>query len=223
MSKLTITSAATYRNIITPAEARTQLGTLLVDVSDDLLTAWVGQITALVENALRRVLPQERVVETFQVPNWREFALSRYPVATLHDVTVNDIELAATDYTLVSPDAGIVRLLTAMPLAGMTYEGIGLYTAGQRQTVVIDYTAGYGMAGSTGVEPAVPTALKLVCFNAIQAQVFAAGRDPTVVSERLGDASRTYAASGGVTRTPAAAVITAALGDVLAPYARHAL
>ena len=237
MSRITVVTAASERYLLTLAEARAQLGGIATSLTDPVLTTHIAQVTALVELALNRVLPQDRVIETFHVGGWREFCLSRYPIKTLHSVTVDGVELTVdTDYDLTEPEAGIVRISAGLSgwdggyLGGYALQGaighsIGLYTGaqvGRRQDWAFNYTAGYGMADSSGVTPTVPEPLKIAAVDAIRAQLLSADRDASVTAMSLGDASWSFAkpeGGGGA----ASMSIKASLTGLLSSYVRPIL
>lgn len=178
-------------------------------VSSALLQRWIDQATSLVLQALNRDLAQERVRETFTESGWREFQLSRYPVKTVHSVTVNGQEVAEADYSLIHPGAGLIRIEGgAFAIGGQAYlqafgagdwQGIGDWPGdvrGVRQQTVIEYTGGYGLAGSVDT-PVLPAAIEFATVDAIRAMVSFVQRDPTVQSMSLGDASWTFKVGSG--------------------------
>lgn len=226
MSITTVTTAASRRALTTVERYRETMPET-AELNARLETL-IGQASAAIETYLNRKLARERVTEAvYEEAGVKVLLLERRPVVAVHGVKVDGEDLESTAWSLESTGGGMLRLDGAGPNA-LWDEIVGQYGGGSnygyqggapaRLKIEVDYTAGYivpGQVFGAESEPDLPLELELACQIAVQGWLEAMDRPAGVTSEKLGDASWSYAA-GAATRS----FIN---GDVMALLAPHRL
>jgi hypothetical protein len=200
MAIISTTTAATRRSLTTAERYRELMPA--TDALEAKLESLIGQATAAIERYLGRIVARERVTERLRLDASTVCCvLERRPVVTIHAVTVVGQALDATRYRVENPSAGLLRLEGSGPnalwdeLVGQYGQGDYGYRSGPPRTLVyeIDYTAGFAVPGQ-GIDPVtLPDDLEAACQLAVRGVLERQERSAGVVSEKLGDASWTYA------------------------------
>lgn len=167
-SILSVTTAATVRNLTTLDRVKSELG-ITDNASDILLTAKIKEASSDI-NARAWADPYEVVTQTFWNVACEEYLiLRRRPNVSVTTVTVDDV--ATTDYR-IDAETGLLYCLDASgyPIS---------WTA--CKSIVLVYSAGYTMPGQTGAN--LEPALEAACIELMQSYWASRGRDPLIRSE----------------------------------------
>lgn len=209
---------ADSRALTTVERLKAEVGDL--GVTDARLEVAIGRATAQLERWCGRVFARETVREVQHLSVGCSLWLQRAPVLEIESITINDVELEANDYELVDPEHGQVAMqLTVASDLGMSlgYElGGGMPYGYRRETthrVEIEYTAGWVLPPDD--EADLPADLEGACVELVRQSIDQQSKPAGLQSERLGDASWTYAKSAGGMSEEALALA--------APYRRVAI
>ncbi len=211
-SIVTVTTAATVRNLATLANARMAIGLVASDNSDDArLNALLPLASAACENYCQRIFAQETVSELFrdstptrlaEPPIYAtHVALARWPVTQIVSVTLDGTALAASDYELDGMGGFLYRLSS----------DARTYWRGRK--LVVNYVAGYRLPDQS--TRTLPQEIESACLEVLKALHGGLGRDPALRSESVeGVGSASYA--DAVTQ----AALPPMAAQLLQPYRR---
>lgn len=208
MSIIATTTPAS-RRALTTVERYREIMPAVEGVLDAKLEALIAAASAAIETHLGRKLARERVTERLvEEAGTRILLLERRPVVTVHSVKIDDQVLATDLWRLDSPAAGQITLIGYGSndlwdeLVGDYGGGAYGYRGGRPAdlSIEVDYTAGHVVPGQTFgdvSDPDLPIEIETACQIAVQAYLEASDRPAGLTSEKLGDASWTYAQGGG--------------------------
>lgn len=168
-SIVTVTTAATNRQLTTLDRVKTELG-ITGSANDDALETKIDEASAAIESYLARPLAREPVSEVFRLPCavlW--LMLDRWPVTTLTSVTEDTTALTVSTEYEADLGAGRVRRLCS---------GYSTWWAPQPSTTVV-YTAGYVLPGDTGTRT-LPYDIEAAAVKLVVGSWRAKDRDPLV-------------------------------------------
>lgn len=157
---LTVVTPASSVDLVTDAELEDLLGTV-----PDNAGALIPVASVLAHTIAGRTLVEQEYRETLEPPTRWVLYLAGAPVTAVASVEVGGVALAATDYEVWTEQGALVReegwgggrraggLLTAEPAAAF-----------QRQTVDVQYTAGY----TTGPSGTLPSDIRWAVGQLVQ-------------------------------------------------------
>lgn len=167
-SILSITTAATVRNLTTRDRVKLELG-ITDSASDVLLDAKIKEASSDI-NARAWADPLETLTQTFWNISCEEYLiLQRRPNVSISTVTVDDV---ASTYFRIDAETGL--------LYGLDANGYPMPWVSCKSTVVV-YDAGYIMPGQSGAN--LEAALEAAAIELVQSYWMSRGRDATIKSE----------------------------------------
>lgn len=206
---VTTTTTPASRRALTTVERYRAIMPAPEGVNDAKLETLIAQASAAIETYLGRRLARERITERLvEEPGTKIVLLERRPVVTIHTVKIAGETLDTALWSLDGPEAGLLRL-TGYGSNDLWDELVGDYGGGsygyrggtpQPLVIEVDHTAGYIVPEQTFGEdstPDLPLEIEAACQTAVQAYLEASDRPAGLTSEKLGDASWTYAQGGG--------------------------
>jgi hypothetical protein len=217
--------ALTANALTTIASAKTELGIADNDASKDtLLERWISEASGAIERRLGRKLRRVELTEKLAGSGGPELLLSRTPVVAVTKVVLDGAELAAGDYELEDPEAGILSREAGWPASGDACIGIArtpIPGTGARN-VAVTYEGGYVLPNDAG-ERTLPPDLERGCLETVKALFHALGRDPNVTSEQLGDYSVGFAGTNAAIGRGAGGIIPDNVLPLIDAYQRLVL
>jgi hypothetical protein len=204
---LTVVTPPTATDLTTLANAKEELGIASADTSQD---ARIGRLITRASSAIEAYCSRRFGLQTVdEAMEWNErarLALSVVPLASITSVKFDGAALAAEDYELEDRDSGMIFLRSSAAAGSLASSevyvpGITRDARGEegRHLWVVRYVGGWwlpSMSGSPGTNPLMPADLEAIALDAVRAMHPAAGRDPGIQSERLGDWNATYGPIG---------------------------
>jgi uncharacterized phiE125 gp8 family phage protein len=134
---IVVTTPAASRRLTTVARVKAELR-ITDSLSDDAIGLAIDEASAAITSAVGRVLVRETVTETIETTG--DVRLSRFPVVSIENVTLNGAEVPADGYEL--------------DRVGILYRfnfGRRIFWASGR--MVVRYVAGYAAADATDPHP----------------------------------------------------------------------
>lgn len=172
-SILTITTAPSVTKLVTLDRVKAEFS-ITTSANDAILNSKIDEATSDIEMHLRRDLSRATVSQTF----WSDgdhcancLSLERYPAPSITSVTVDDVEVDASEYRL-DGDAGLLYRLDSSG-----YPCVWIWC----KSIVVIYAGGYLLPGETGRN--LPPVLEGAALDLVQSYWSARGRDPLVRSE----------------------------------------
>ena len=203
MTVTSTTTAASRRALTTVERYRETMPE--TDALNAKLETLIGQASAAIETYLGRKLARERVTELLvEEAGTRILLLERRPIVTVHGITLDGQALDAELWNVDNPAGGMIRLVGYGSndiwddLVGDQGAGDYGYRGGRPQElkIEVDYTGGYIVPGQTfdgDDTPTLPLEIEVACQVAVQGFLEAQVRPAGLTSEKLGDASWSYA------------------------------
>lgn len=221
MTQLTVVEPAPRRGLTTPSRYRDAAPA--VDIDDEALDRLIGRCSAMVETWCNRTFARERVIEVQRLEAPTLVLLTRTPVVTVHEFLLANVEIALGAWTLDDPAAGVIRLARSERHDEFMWRALGGPRLYDRDLLTapaiyaIEYVGGYLLPDESGdgnLPPDIEHAAQLV----VRGELDLRNRGALgITAERLGDASRSYAAAG----SGSPGMVEAK--TILAPYKRYAL
>lgn len=185
-------SPAPRRDLTTLAAIKRELG-LAEGGEDAFLADLVAQASSAIETECRRRLAREGVVETLLGRGRTLLMLSLTPVVVVDAVRVGEVELASSEWKLISPEAGLLHRRDGW----------------ETLPTEIAYTGGFGLPGDP--DRTLPAVLERACIETVKSWYAGRDRDAALTGESAGGYSASYAPAKGL---PDAA------RELLAPWRR---
>lgn len=176
-----VDAAAMSRALVDASTVFAELGvTPTADQTAQMETV-IGQVSALIDRLLDRVLAEEDVTDHFRTPTSDTLRLSRWPVAEILQVIEDDRELTPDDWEL----DGLTGQLWRPSKSGRAgWLGCGL--------TLVSYVGGYVLP------EALPADIQRAVVDQIKAQYMAGARDPALRSVNVPDVvAVSYSVAGG--------------------------
>lgn len=156
--------------------------------TENLYTYLISAVQAKAEAICNRVFEETEYVDKIDGNGQTELLLPQYPVISVSEVTVEDIDGSTTttyssdDYS-VDDKVGSIYSKSPFPVG--------------RRNVSVSYTAGYN--GSESASIATPEDLKMAIMDMIEQAKVTTITNPNLKSEKLGDYSYVNASAIEVT------------------------
>lgn len=225
---LRVCTSSTESALMSLTVYKATLGT--TSTADDTKMQYaLDRATALIEGYLGYPLRRQVYEETVAGYGANELQVSRTPLKAIESILYSTDEVDPTSYDIGNEGAGLIYRELGWPwTAGVEYDLVPhVSPRSELRTYTAVYEAGYCVNGSTedgwlttgepvpgDIESAMEAAATWIYKNA--------GRDPNVVSKRIGDLSITY--QGGGQSFGGGGSVSIGLPDVvkgmLAPYRR---
>jgi hypothetical protein len=185
-------SPASRRDLTTLAAIKREFG--LAETGEDLFLAdLIAQASSAVETECRRRLAREGVIETVLGRGRALLMLSLTPVVAVDSVRIGEVELASTEWKLISPEAGLLHRRDGW----------------EKCPIEIAYTGGFGLPDDP--DRSLPPVIERACIETVKAWYAGRDRDPSLAGESAGGYHASYTAARGVPETAR---------DLLAPWRR---
>lgn len=169
------------------------------DSEDTRLTRYITQASARIESEVHRSLEyQEGIVESVPALGWKYIPLARRPVVSVSSVTFAGSTVDADEYSLDS-EAGLLFRANGWPWDASLRTGLAgdKVTGTEQSRIEVTYDGGYVTPAQAAEDDTLtrtlPYDLEGVAIQLVVLQYRARGESPAVSSEKLGDASVTYA------------------------------
>jgi len=189
---IVIVSPASRRDLTTLAAIKRELG--LAETGEDLFLAdLIAQASSAIETGCRRRLARESVVETLEGRGRALLMLSLTPVIAVSSVRIAEVELAASEWKLISPEAGLLHRRDGW----------------EKCPIEVAYEGGFGLPDDP--DRTLPAVLERACIETVKAWYAGRDRDPSLSGESAGGYHASYTAMKGL---PDAA------RDLLSPWRR---
>lgn len=188
---VTVISASTESQLTTLERVRRELSIASTAVDDDKhLHDLINEASDYITHYCDRTFARATVEETLGSIGGTRLMLSRTPVTSVAYVEYDGSSVASSEYEIEDADAGFLRREDGWEYTGKWRTWIeGFPTGEYRNDLKVRYTAGYNMPGSTG--RTLPYDLENACVSLIASWYLSQGENPTVQTERTGDASQT--------------------------------
>lgn len=176
---VTVTSAATSRQLVELSYARDILGLTVSEASDAKLDALIDGASAFVEQWCNRRLIYEAVSELWRPTRAQtSLFLSRYPVMDITSITEDTDDALTAAYWEIDYDTGELWRL----------DGSDNRITWSASKIVVVYAAGYVPADETGTN--IPDDLRDGTLELVKSRWFALERDPYLRSEEVPGVAR---------------------------------
>lgn len=211
MSIVTVIEAAPSYRLFREGEivrATSHLECVVPETLVGLAESFAAQFVQMVG----RPLALETVKETFilgRLP--RRAWLARYPLVELQAVAFDGVALTIDEDVFVEIDTMSQLLFpgarTATDVGGSNTVAEAVMVGDRPRKLEVTYRAGYVLPGWAGQSATLPPFVENAIAEAVAEQLVIRERDPTMVQEKIGDYSATYA--GNTDRTSQGAASSA--------------
>ena len=174
-SILTVTTAATERDLCTLAAVKAELG-LTTTSFDAALADRIAQASTAIESYCQRVFARENIQEVFRPEAaLRSIILARGPVASIASIVADGTTLTPTTEFEFDARAGLIYRLLDDTRA-----------AWRERKITVVYAAGYTLP-DTGAGADLPQDIRRACVLTVASAHLGRGRDAMVRSESAQD------------------------------------
>lgn len=186
---LTVNTASTSSLLTELETVKRELGTTGV-TNDKILYDLIQQASDFIESYTGRVFKQETVTEFLPSRGSRYMILTRTPVNSVNFVEFDGSSVSSTSYEIDDPDSGVIYKESAWANTNISQHFITeSYSRWGRRDWEIKYTGGYKLPGETG--RTLPYDIERACIDLVKTWYLQRTNDPTLKSEKVGDASYT--------------------------------
>lgn len=210
--------------LTTVATMESELG-LAAGSATTLLERYINTASAAIERWLGRDLRRETRTEKYRAPRGARLLLRTVPVASITGITDDGVALPADSYAIESAGAGILFAPGGWPnrdpfvprsIAGDVMVGLG------QATLEVTYVAGYVLPNDSGTRD-LPYDIEEACILTVTSRYRSRGRDRTIASKGVGDASVGYRLPNAIIGVDQGGIIPTEATTLLAPYRRIAV
>lgn len=202
---ITVTTPATFTDLTTIAVMEREL-----DLNDTALWALLGdlikQATFQIQKFTGRVFAHEVVTEGLPGTGTPVLLVTRTPIRSITQITINGTDLPSTEYTIDDTETGSILLHTdstppapqVWPLSAHVVSGLSLFPLLNMESnnVSIQYEGGYKMPGEAGRD--LPYDLERACLDLCKTFYLERGENPRTIEQKVGDSSETLGANSGI-------------------------
>lgn len=196
-----VITPASDKSFTTLNRVKVNLGLGTSTGEDEILSNLIEEVGQLIVDETGREFAEETVKETLKGSDRVNLLLTRTPIVEVESILENSVTLV-TDYSIDDADAGVLSRRGGWIANVGTGWGItrNYEHAYERSMYEITYKAGYVMANSTSTAEhyfPLPSSLKNIATSAVCMAFKTAGRDPSILSKKVGDVSVTFGHGAG--------------------------
>jgi hypothetical protein len=194
---VTVQTPAVHKELTTLLSVKNELG-ITGSSSDRELISFIEQASDWIGSYCGRTFAKETVVETRDASGGLFMVLTRRPIITITQVTLDGSTISSTTYTIDDANAGLLfRSIgwTSTQLGRHYVEKFPLLHG--KRDWSFTYTAGYVTPGSTDSQRNLPYDIEMAAVQLTKALYVARRDDPMVIKQVVGEASETRANSQG--------------------------
>jgi len=188
---VTVTTPAVHKEFTTLNVVKDEM--LITGSSEDaVLVDMIRQSRDLIVRYCNREFARETIQETLDSDGTVNLMISRTPLVSITQIKDDGTTISSTLYSIDDADAGIIFResgWTTTQLWGHNIEAFPIHQG--RRDWEVTYVGGYIMPGSTEGTVTLPYDLERASIDIIKSKFYQRGDDPTIQSEKVGDASIT--------------------------------
>lgn len=209
---VTVVSAANSYDLTTVSNVITELGLTDTEAVDNhvLLSRLITRASDTIRSLTNRDFAKEDVEETLFVRRTTpRIILSRTPVVSIDKIELDGDSVEASTYTIEDAERGFVYRVDGDYWDSTITAGGHIVERATRWGEYdwkVTYTAGYDLPSFSN-SPNLPMDVERAAIEMVDSWYRARRTDPSIKSERIGEASVTYR-EGGPGSMPAAAALT---------------
>jgi hypothetical protein len=227
----TVLTSATSEALVNVQDVKEALG-LTDNVDETLLTRFIDRASARIASYCGRAFTVQRYEAILPGHGCQVLQLPSYPVRTIfsvHETTDTGVTaLSATEYRL-DTQTGQLQRTEGWPWTGVRRVDLTMdpEVDSEVPTFRVEYSAGFSLGkdsgstwdGTTSTGRTLPLDLEEAAIGLVRRAWLARERDPSVVSEKVGDLSLTYQQpSSSVSGMAQRSGFPADIADLLDPY-----
>ncbi len=184
---LTVTTPAASKRLAQPSDVLYELG-LSGSEATIIITDMVDQASAAIVSYCNRQFAQETVEETIPTTGSCNILLTRTPIISISSITFNGVTVAATEYFINEPEAGMVFNPSGWGDTAQRSYGLSRTPVQNSRAYLLKatYTAGYIPPGYSG-SPAMPSDIERACIELVKSLWLARKLNPNIESESVPD------------------------------------